>query len=216
MYWFSVSAVIRKVNLYAITFSMLLFKICLGSNAACQEYYGTRIHPSVTGIPEADILIKMSNIRSKIECFSHCMAYSKCGMIIYSGSERVCILRNIKQLPKASSFIDIPPNSIYTMLQAKKWPKENFYFGLCKDMKKDVFLWQNGEEPTYDFWMEDRPSGGDQHCGLLDHRSNHRWNDDPCDRQVGLDSNVACREYYGTRVPHPVTVIPEADRLIQM
>ncbi|XP_036361588.1 perlucin-like [Octopus sinensis] len=73
----------------------------------------------------------------------------------------------------------------YIQKELEKWPNENFYFGLCKDMKKDVFLWQNGEAPTYDFWMEDRPDnhGGIQHCGLLDERSNHRWNDEGCNEQ---------------------------------
>ncbi|XP_036361560.1 uncharacterized protein LOC118764664 [Octopus sinensis] len=297
-----VNHVIRKVNLHVITFPVLLFQICLGSNAACREYYGTRIHPSVTDIPEADKLNKMSNIRSKIDCFSHCMAYSKCGMIIYSVSEKicldsnvacreyygipiqppaaaipevdkliqasniqsniecfslcmansacgmiiysvsdkVCILRKIQQSPGATSFIDIPPNSIYTMLQApecptsagytyqpelklcfrigekkitwnkaaavcnkdrgqlihiknlqimeyllnefKKWPEEHYYFGLCKDIKKNAFVWQNGEALTFSYWMEKRPDNltGNQNCGCLDLKGNHKWNDVRC------------------------------------
>eukprot|EP00106_Octopus_bimaculoides_P006685 XP_014774127.1 PREDICTED: perlucin-like [Octopus bimaculoides] len=225
-----------------IIFSMLLFQICLGSNVDFRECYGTRIHPSVTGIPEDDKLIQISNIRSQIQCLSQCMIHSKCTMIIYSVSYKVCILRKIKQLPVASSFIEIPPNSIYTILQApecpisagyiyqpefrlcfrlslekktwnqaaddcnmnrgqlmhaeneeimkylqtvlEKWPNDNFYFGLCKDIKKGVFLWQNGEAPTYDFWRASRPDnyGGNQHCVRLDPKSNHEWNDHPCDR----------------------------------
>ncbi|CAI9716195.1 Hypothetical predicted protein [Octopus vulgaris] len=114
----NVSHDIRRGNLHVIIFSVLL--LCLGSNVACREYYGIRVPPPVTAIPEADKLIKMSNIRSLIECFSVCMTYSECGMIIYSASDKVCILRKIKQLPGASSFIDIPANSIYTMLQARE------------------------------------------------------------------------------------------------
>ncbi|CAI9716197.1 Hypothetical predicted protein [Octopus vulgaris] len=121
MLCFSVSHDIHKANVYVITFSMLLFQICLGSNVAFREYYGTRLPPPLTAIPEDDKLIQMSNIRSEMECFSHCVTYSECGMIIYSVSEKVCILRKIKQLPGASSFIDIPANSIYTMLQAQTW-----------------------------------------------------------------------------------------------
>ncbi|XP_052827408.1 uncharacterized protein LOC106871885 isoform X3 [Octopus bimaculoides] len=127
MYWFSVNHVIRKVDLQVITLSVLLLQMCLGSNVACKDYYGTRIHPSVTGIPEADMLINMSNIRSNIRCFSLCMTYSECGMIIYSVSDEVCILRKIKQLPGATSFIEIPPNSIYTILQAPECPTSDGY-----------------------------------------------------------------------------------------
>lgn len=112
--------VIRKVNLHVITIPMLLFQICLGSNVSFREYYGTRVPPLVTAIPNDDKLTQMSNISSETECFSHCMAYSKCGMIIYSVSYELCILRRIKLLPNASSFIDIPANSIYIMLQARE------------------------------------------------------------------------------------------------
>ncbi|XP_014774126.1 macrophage mannose receptor 1 [Octopus bimaculoides] len=245
MYSFSVNKIIRKANIHVITFSVLLFQMCLGSNVTFREYYGTRIHPSETGIPEADKLNKMSNIRSQIECFSFCMANSECGMTIYSNSDKVCILRKIKQLPSSTSFIDIPANSIYTMLQApecptsagytyspefrlcfqissekaswnhaadicnedrgqlihmknieimyyiqdklNQWSDVNFYFGLSKDINKNVFVWQNGEVPTFDFWMEDRPDnhGGNQDCGLLDKRSNHSWNDELCNLATG-------------------------------
>ncbi|XP_052827404.1 macrophage mannose receptor 1 isoform X1 [Octopus bimaculoides] len=240
MYWFSVNHVIRKVDLQVITLSVLLLQMCLGSNVACKDYYGTRIHPSVTGIPEADMLINMSNIRSNIRCFSLCMTYSECGMIIYSVSDEVCILRKIKQLPGATSFIEIPPNSIYTILQApecptsdgytyqpelrlcfrigqtkitwneaanvcnkdrgqlihiknleimkyllnelRTWPDEHFYFGLCKDIKKNAFVWQNGEALTFSFWMQNRPDDrtGNQNCGCLDSIGSHKWNDVRC------------------------------------
>ncbi|CAI9716199.1 Hypothetical predicted protein [Octopus vulgaris] len=180
MYWLSVNHVIRKVNLHVITFPVLLFQICLGSNAACREYYGTRIHPSVTDIPEADKLNKISNIRSKIECFSHCVAYSKCGMIIYSVSEKVRILRKIKQLPNASSFIDIPPNSIYTMLQAPAAHTDQYYIGSIRDLNKNVFVWQTGEALTYSRWFYPNPSGGNEHCVSIVPKKGFGWNDIPC------------------------------------
>ncbi|XP_036355447.1 uncharacterized protein LOC118761540, partial [Octopus sinensis] len=123
----------------------------LVGSVSSREYYGIRINPSVTGIPEEDKLNKMSNIRSRIECFSFCMTNSKCGMIIYSGSERVCILRKIKQLPGAPSFIDIPPNSIYTMLQAPECPTSDSYtyqpeFRLCYQINSNKMSWNNAAD----------------------------------------------------------------------
>ncbi|CAI9716191.1 Hypothetical predicted protein [Octopus vulgaris] len=182
---FSVWHVIRKANLHVITFPILLFQICLGSNVALREYYGTRVPPPQTAIPEDDKLIQMSNIRSEIECFSHCMTYSKCGMIIYSVSDELCILRKIKLLPDASSFIDIPANSIYTMLQARTLQDEWFHFGLCKDDSKNAYVWQNGEALTFSSW---RPGGPDnyqnsQKCADLDPNNNYGWNDIFCDQQ---------------------------------
>ncbi|CAI9716198.1 Hypothetical predicted protein [Octopus vulgaris] len=167
MTYFPVSHDIRRGNLHVITFSVLL--VCVGSNIACKEYYRIRVPPPVTAIPEADMLIKMSNIRSRIECFSLCMTYSECGMIIYSASDKVCILRKIKQLPGASSFIDIPANSIYTMLQAPAMQQHTFLMGLCKDLSKNVFVWQDGEALTYSPWIPSQPSnsGGNENCVSL-------------------------------------------------
>ncbi|CAI9716194.1 Hypothetical predicted protein [Octopus vulgaris] len=167
MNYLPVSHDIRRGNLHVIIFSVLL--LCLGSNVACREYYGIRVPPPVTAIPEADKLIKMSNIRSLIECFSVCMTYSECGMIIYSSSDKVCILRKIKQLPGASSFIDIPANSIYTMLQAPTTEYHEFHMGLCEDLSKKVFVWQDGEALTYSHWGPTEPSnyGGIEDCGSL-------------------------------------------------
>ncbi|CAI9716193.1 Hypothetical predicted protein [Octopus vulgaris] len=222
MLCFSVSHDIHKANLYVIfTFSMLLFQICLGSNVAFREYYGTRVAPPLTAIPEDDKLIQISNIRSEVECFSHCVTYSECGMIIYSVSNEVCIVRKIKQLPGASSFIDIPANSIYTMLQAQTvacycgtrykckaliiylcdiLPKAfcpesdaycHFHIGLCKDLTKNIFVWQNGEAKTFDFWSEGNPSNsGDNEnsVGLIPYYS-YRWNDVPC-KKLGTGRQI--------------------------
>ncbi|XP_014787715.1 macrophage mannose receptor 1 [Octopus bimaculoides] len=124
---FSVWHVIRKANLHVITFPILLFQICLGSNVTFREYYGIRVPLPLTSIPEDDKIIQMSNISSEIECFSHCITYSKCGMIIYSVSDELCILRKIMLLPDASSSINIPANSIYTMLQAPECPTSAGY-----------------------------------------------------------------------------------------
>lgn len=118
MYYFSVRHIIRKANFHINIFLMLLFQICLGSSAAYANYYGRRISTPSTTIPEEDKLIQISNIRSQIQCLSQCVTYSKCAMIIYSVSDKVCILRKIKQLPTASPFIDILANSIYIILQA--------------------------------------------------------------------------------------------------
>ncbi|XP_036361367.1 macrophage mannose receptor 1-like [Octopus sinensis] len=240
MNYLPVSHDIRRGNLHVITFSVLL--VCVGSNIACKEYYGTSVPPPVTAIPEADKLIKMSNIRSRIECFSLCMTYSECGMTIYSVSDKVCILRKIKQLPGASSFIDIPANSIYTLLQAPEcstsdgyiyqselrlcyqigsakisWNEaadncnkyrgrlihiknkevmnylksilswatteyHEFHMGLCKDLSKKVFVWQDGEALTYSHWGPTEPSnhGGIEDCGSFNPYINYRWNDIGC------------------------------------
>ncbi|XP_036354758.1 macrophage mannose receptor 1-like [Octopus sinensis] len=149
MNYLPVSHDIRRGNLHVIIFSVLL--LCLGSNVACREYYGIRVPPPVTAIPEADKLIKMSNIRSLIECFSVCMTYSECGMIIYSASDKVCILRKIKQLPGASSFIDIPANSIYTMLQAPECPTSAGYtyqpeLRLCYQIGSTITSWNKAAD----------------------------------------------------------------------
>lgn len=120
MYCFAISHHTRKTFLLSITFSVLLFQMCSGNNINFREYYGTRVPPPVIKIPEADKLINMSNIGSEIECLSLCMSHSKCGMIIYSVSHKVCIVRKIKQLPGATSFIDIPANSIFFILQARE------------------------------------------------------------------------------------------------
>ncbi|CAI9716192.1 Hypothetical predicted protein [Octopus vulgaris] len=219
-----------------------------------REYYGIRVPPPLNAIPEDDKLIQMSNIRSRIECFSLCMTYSECGMTIYSVSEKVCILRKIKQLPGASSFIDIPANSIYTMLQAQetyfscppiaecptsagytyrpelrlcyqigstkiswneaadncnkdrgqlihirnlevmnylisvsKCPESDaschFYIGLCKDLTKNILVWQNGEAQTFTFWSDGNPSGGIESCVVFMPYHQYQWNDVTCNLQ---------------------------------
>lgn len=63
-----------------------------------------------------------------------------------------------------------------------EWPKENFHFGLSRDIDNSNFVWQNGEALTFKLWMHNRPDnhGGNQHCGVLDHRENHTWNDVNC------------------------------------
>ncbi|XP_052825999.1 uncharacterized protein LOC128248557 [Octopus bimaculoides] len=149
MNYFPVSHDIQKENLHVITFLMLL--VCLGRNVACREYYGIRVPPPVTAIPEADKLTKMSNIRSEIECFALCMIYSECGMIIYSVSDNVCILRKIKQLPGATSFIDIPANSIYILLQAPECPTSAGYtyqpeLRLCYQIGSTTITWNQAAD----------------------------------------------------------------------
>ncbi|XP_014774124.2 macrophage mannose receptor 1 [Octopus bimaculoides] len=150
MYCFAISHVTRKTPLLNI-FSILLFQMCLGSNVNFREYYGTRVPPPVTAIPEADKLTQMSNIRSETECFSLCMTYSKCGMIVYSVSDEVCIVRKIKQLPGATSFIDIPANSIYTVLQAPECPTSAGYiyrpeFRLCFQIGSKEISWNDAAD----------------------------------------------------------------------
>ncbi|CAI9716203.1 Hypothetical predicted protein [Octopus vulgaris] len=187
MYCFAIRHFTRKTPLLNI-FSILLLQMCMGSNVNFREYYGTRVPPPVTAIPEADKLIQMSNIRSETECFSICMTFSKCGMIIYSVSDEVCIVRKIKQLPGTSSFIDIPANSIYTVLQACLLRSKWFHVGVCKDVSKNVFVWQNGEALIFSFWKSGSPDnyGGNQKCTALDPRDGHKWNDIDCVTDPGI------------------------------